>query len=251
MAIQMFRQWMTRLGLGLGPTTTPVAACATQVCCYGCQRSGIHRKNCPTCNVTDCGTSALSGFCALNVNPMVPRRSPTVSVSIFCVQESAIVDTVACYSVASAGLDKHLLTTGHLTQKVIVKATLADNDARENGPLPPTSVITHPAVPDGRSVWSAYQAHDSSDYIMQDAADALMDYEMESSSGYDSPIRIHLSTLHLRPVEGASLPEIEKERLNALLDQHVELFAKTGPPTPFAEHQIDTGDITPIASPPY
>jgi hypothetical protein len=86
---------------------------------------------------------------------------------------------------------------------------------------------------------------------MQDAADALMDYEMESSSGYDSPIRIHLATLHLRPVEGASLPEIEKERLNALLDQHVELFAKTGPPTPFAEHQIDTGDSTPIASPPY
>jgi hypothetical protein len=78
-----------------------------------------------------------------------------------------------------------------------------------------------------------------------------MDYEMESSSGYDSPIRIHLATLHLRPVEGASLSKIEKERLNALLDQHVELFAKTGPPTPFAENQIDTGDSTPIASPPY
>jgi hypothetical protein len=35
------------------------------------------------------------------------------------------------------------------------------------------------------------------------------------------------------------------------LDQHVELFAKTGPPIPFAEHRIDTGDSTPIASPPY
>jgi hypothetical protein len=232
MAIQMFQQWMTRLGLGLGPTTTPVAAGATQVCCYGCQRPGIHRKNCPTCNVTDSGTSALNGFCTLNVNPMVPRRSPTVSVSISGVQESAIVDTVACYSVASAGLDKHLLATGHPTQKVIVKATLTDNDDRENGPLPPTSVITHPAVPDGRSVWSAYQAQGSSDYIMQDAADAEMDYEMESSSGYDSPVRIHLAILHLHPVEGASLPEIEKERLNALPDQHVELFAKTGPPPP-------------------
>ncbi|KAJ3625335.1 hypothetical protein MTP99_018886 [Tenebrio molitor] len=81
MAIQMFQQWMTRLGLGLGPTTTSVAAGATQVCCYGCQRPGIHRKNCPTCNVTDSGTSALNGFCALNVNLMVPRQSPTVSVS--------------------------------------------------------------------------------------------------------------------------------------------------------------------------
>jgi hypothetical protein len=113
-----------------------------------------------------------------------------------------------------------------------VKATLTDNDARENGPLPPTSVITHPAVPDGRSVWSAYQGQRSSDYIMQDAADAQMDYEMESSSGYNSPIRIYLAILHLRPVERASLPEIEKERLNALPDQHVELFAKTGPPPP-------------------
>jgi hypothetical protein len=107
MAIQMFQQWMTRLGLGLGPTTTPGAAGATQVCCYGCQCPGIHRKNCPTCNVTDSGTSALNGFCSLNVNPRVPRRSPIVSVSISGVQESAIVDTVACYSVASAGLDKH------------------------------------------------------------------------------------------------------------------------------------------------
>jgi hypothetical protein len=126
---------------------------------------------------------------------------------------------------------------------------LVDNDARDY--QPPTSRITQPAIHDGRGVGNVYQAQGSSDYIMQDAADALMDYEMESSSGYDTPIRIHLAPLHLRPVERASLPEIEKERLNALLDQHVELFAKTGPPTPFAEHQIDTGDSTPIASPPY
>jgi hypothetical protein len=96
---------------------------------------------------------------------------------------------------------------------------LADNDARDY--QPPTSRITQPAIHDGRGVGNIYQAQASSDYIMQDAADALMDYEMESSSGYDSPIRIHLATLHLRAVEGASLPEIEKKRLNALLDQHV------------------------------
>jgi hypothetical protein len=112
---------------------------------------------------------------------MVPRRSPTVSVSISGVQESAIVDTVACYSVASAGLDKHslALATGHPTQKVIVKATRADNDARDY--QPPTSRITQPAIHDGRNVWSAYQAQGSSDYIMQDAAEAQMDYEMEST----------------------------------------------------------------------
>jgi hypothetical protein len=271
-------------------------------------------------------------------------------ISVADLQESAIIDTAACNSVASAGLYKHLLATGHPTQKVLVAITFADgntktflvptvraivkladheirttfvvlsesdstrtllgadfiedsklvlhlssrtygfnyapgswypfhpsttpgpgmdkidailqemkmpsliepfadNDARDY--QPPTSGITQPAIHDGRGVWNVYQAQGSSDYIMQDAADALMDYEMESSSGNDSPIRIHLATLHLRPVEGASLPEIEKELLNALLDQHVELFAKTGPPTPFAEHQIDTGDSTPIASPPY
>jgi hypothetical protein len=79
---------------------------------------------------------------------------------------------------------------------------LADNDARAY--QLPTSRITQPAIHDGRGVWNVYQAQGSSDYIMQDAADALMDYEMESSSGNDSPIRIHLATLHLRPVEGAS-----------------------------------------------
>jgi hypothetical protein len=71
------------------------------------------------------------------------------------------------------------LATGHPTQKVIVKATRADNDARDY--QPPTSRITQPAIHDGRNVWSAYQAQGSSDYIMQDAAEAQMDYEMEST----------------------------------------------------------------------
>jgi hypothetical protein len=330
------------------PRPSKTAAEKKQIHCYGCHRPGVYRDNCPTCSGPNSGVS--NEICALTVHPVVPRLSPTVLVSIADLQESAIIDTAACNSVASAGLYKHLLATGHPTQKVLVAITfadgntktllvptvraivkladheirttfvvlsksdstrtllgadfiedsklvldlssrkygfnyapgswypflpsttpgpgmdtidaifqemkmpsliepLADNDARDY--QSPTSGITQPAIHDGRGVWNVYQARGSSDYIMQDAADALMDYEMESSSGNDSPIRIHLATLHLRPVEGASLPEIEQERLNALLDQHVELFAKTGPPTPFAEHQIDTGDSTPIASPPY
>jgi hypothetical protein len=327
------------------PRPAKTAAEKKQIHCYGCHRPGVYRDNCPTCSGPNSGVS--NEICALTVHSVVPRLSPTVLVFIADLQESAIVDTAACNSVASADLYKHLLATGHPTQKVVVAVTFADGNAKtlyvqaivkladheirttfvvlfesdstrtllgadfiedsklvldlssrkygfnyapgswypflpsttpgpgmdkidailqemkmpslieplvDNGARDyqhPTSRITQPAIHDGRGVWNVYQAQGSSDYIMQDAADALMDYEMESSSGYDSPIRIHLATLHLRPVEGALLPEIEKERLNALLDQHVELFAKTGPPTPFAENQIDTGDSTPIFSPPY
>jgi hypothetical protein len=330
------------------PRPAKTAAEKKQIYCYGCHRPGVYRNNCPTCSGPNSGVS--NEICALTVHCVVPRLSPTVLVSIADLQESAIIDTAACNIVARADLYKHLLATGHPTQKLVVAVTFADentktlyvptvqaivkladheirttfvvlsesdstrtllgadfiedsklvldlssrkygfnyargswypflpsttpgpgmdkidaifqemqmpslieplvdNDARDY--QPPTSRITQPAIRNGRGVWNVYQAQGSSDYIMQDAADALMDYEMECSSGYDSPIRIHLATLHLRPVEGASLPEIEKERLNALLDQHVELFAKTEPPTPFAQYRIDTGGSTLIAPPPY
>jgi hypothetical protein len=302
--------------------------------CYRCQRPGVYQRNCPTCNDTTSSNGAPNVFRALNVNSLVPRLSPKVSVSIAGLEEPAVVDTAACNSVASARLYKHLLATGHTTKKVVVEVTFADGNtktlhvptvqatvnlagretstkflvlstrdstrtllgadfiedaklvldlseqkysfseapgswypflssdmgkaekttgtkplaaddgAREYGPSILTGVTTQPAVHDGRGARKVYHGHD-------DSREAVMDYEVELSSRCYSPIRTHLATLHLRPVEGASLPEVVKEQLNALLDDYVELFANTGPPTPLAEHRIDTGDSAPIASPSY
>jgi hypothetical protein len=52
-------------------------------------------------------------------------------------------------------------------------------------------------------------------HITQDATEAPMNYEVESSPGFYSPIRTHLATLHLRPVEEASLPQIAKVQLTS------------------------------------
>jgi hypothetical protein len=51
--------------------------------------------------------------------------------------------------------------------------------------------------------------------------------------------------------EAAMLTDDERSELDSLLELNADLFALTGPPTPHAEHQIDTGNHAPIAGPPY
>jgi hypothetical protein len=51
--------------------------------------------------------------------------------------------------------------------------------------------------------------------------------------------------------EAAMLTDDERSELDSLLELTADLFALTGPPTPHAEHQIDTGNHAPIAGPPY
>jgi hypothetical protein len=110
------------------PRPAKTAAEKKQIHCYGCHRPGVYRDNCPTCSGPNSGVS--NEICALTVHSVVPRLSPTVLVSIADLQESAIVDTAACNSVARADLYKHLLATGHPTQKVVVAITFADGNTR-------------------------------------------------------------------------------------------------------------------------
>jgi hypothetical protein len=51
--------------------------------------------------------------------------------------------------------------------------------------------------------------------------------------------------------EAAMLTDDERSELDSLLELNADLFALTGPATPHAEHQIDTGNHAPIAGPPY
>lgn len=62
---------------------------------------------------------------------------------------------------------------------------------------------------------------------------------------------ITAEAVHLRADEGNELQPEEQERLNYLLAQHKHLYEDQGPPTGYAEHRIDTGNHSPISSPPY
>lgn len=61
-----------------------------------------------------------------------------------------------------------------------------------------------------------------------------------------------LDVLNLRcDNEGHALEPWQMEAMNELLKKYPSLFAPTGPPTPYAEHLINTGNEPPISSPPY
>lgn len=60
-----------------------------------------------------------------------------------------------------------------------------------------------------------------------------------------------LSTLRLREDIGTSLSSPKKEQLASLFEDNKDIFTQGGEPTPFAIHQIDTGEARPIAVLPY
>lgn len=55
----------------------------------------------------------------------------------------------------------------------------------------------------------------------------------------------------LKPSDGLNLSENEKLQLDGALLKHIGVFNYSGDPTPFAIHQINTGNHEPIATPPY
>ncbi|KYB29879.1 hypothetical protein TcasGA2_TC034535 [Tribolium castaneum] len=119
-----------------GPPSAPnaiVPRVSTDIRCYGCQRPGVFRRNCPDCNPPTAPVSAPTtdptGFCAINTS-IQPRRRPTVNIEILGITGTALLDTAAGNSVASISLYQHLLRQGCTPRKEKVEATLADGGTR-------------------------------------------------------------------------------------------------------------------------
>lgn len=68
---------------------------------------------------------------------------------------------------------------------------------------------------------------------------------------YSYPV-MELAAIELRVQdEGLTLQPEERSALNQVLSEHSEVFNASGPPTPYAEHRINTGSHAPISQPPY
>ncbi|KAJ3645714.1 hypothetical protein Zmor_023353 [Zophobas morio] len=91
-------------------------------------------------------------------------------------------------------------------------------------------------------------------FMMQDAANAVQqewDRNLEGPYARLWRASMDIQDVTLRTDEGTKLSEAQVRGLNELLCQNMDLFSAHGPPTPFAEHRINTNNHPPISSPPY
>ncbi|KAG5883283.1 hypothetical protein JTB14_026860 [Gonioctena quinquepunctata] len=82
-----------------------------------------------------------------------------------------------------------------------------------------------------------------------DNPDLRYDFCSEDNSENDASINLLDSTS--RKDEAVQLDEIERTQLQAILEEHRDVFEENNVPTPFAEHCINLTSETPIAVPPY
>ncbi|KAJ3661318.1 hypothetical protein Zmor_006603 [Zophobas morio] len=112
-------------------TTTPAANTSSTLRCYGCQRPGFMRRNCPTCNPSTSADRPV-GFCSLNlVEPPTPRPRPAVAICAKGMWGTAFLDSGSRVSVASPGLSDHLRASGATFTKVPLTIVLADGHPQQ------------------------------------------------------------------------------------------------------------------------
>ncbi|KAG5860994.1 hypothetical protein JTB14_035656 [Gonioctena quinquepunctata] len=78
-----------------------------------------------------------------------------------------------------------------------------------------------------------------------------LQYDFYSEDNSENDASINLLDLTLRKDEAVQLDEIERTQLQAILEEHRDLFEENNVPTPFAEHCMNLTSETPIAVPPY
>jgi hypothetical protein len=127
------------------------------------------------------------------------------------------------------------------------KEELMDTD-NYGPPAPKRPVTTQP-----RGRWNIYLAPDSVEYMWADAVQATAELFLVPTHPEEqhASVPLEFATLHLRLHEGTGFLESERPACNDLLGKYSDLFENSGPPTPFAEHCIETGTSAPVSVPPY
>ncbi|KAJ8914309.1 hypothetical protein NQ315_011296 [Exocentrus adspersus] len=64
-------------------------------------------------------------------------------------------------------------------------------------------------------------------------------------------LELFTANIILKPEEATELDNQQREELNGVLLKYQDIFKEEGPPTPYAEHRIDTKEHPAIASAPY
>ena len=93
--------------------------------CYGCNRPGYIRMECPDCSKKPTEQEGEASFCAIEVAPK-PRERPTVKIEILGETGQAVLDTGARSSIGSHQLQELLSSKGVRFQKTRLNVTLAD-----------------------------------------------------------------------------------------------------------------------------
>lgn len=138
---------------------------AQALACYGCNRPGVMRRNCPTCNKTE-ETPKLT-FCAFQlsqVETMIPRPRASLCISILGEQGLAFFDTGAKTSIASHYLHQRLMAKGASFRKVAASYRYADGNLHHSevlittvnvkvkGRTIPTQFVVLPKSSDNRTL---------------------------------------------------------------------------------------------------
>lgn len=227
----------------------------TQIACYGCKRLGYIKSNCPSCSNA---TNSLD-FCSLDglVPTISPKPRPLLDISGLI--GTGIVDTAAKQSVASNTLYEALKRAGVQFVSSSTSIKLADGTVRDLDAM----VTTVNVMLQNRCIPTTFIGIDF-------LASAGLNLEIGQLSwiftdhpqvkyplSFDATTKSAVNTLEvlalnvLRPDEGTMLTSDQKELLSEVIAANQDIFALGGEPTPFAEHQIDTGTYSPTSVPLY
>lgn len=238
---------------------------SNQVTCYGCNRPGYIKSNCPTCS----NTAASVEFCALdNVEvPVYPQSRPILPINILGMNGQGLIDTAAKHSVASGSLYEALRKHNVPYTKTRSTIKLADGTVKEQevkllrvdvllgSRYIPTTFMTLPNADKTLLgidfLRSANLVLDIGQQNWSFADDILTKYPLVYEDDHKiSNIEV-LSVSILRSDEAIMLSSEEHKQLSDLLEANQDIFALGGEPTPYAEHYIDTKSHAPISVPPY
>ncbi|XP_037293574.1 uncharacterized protein LOC119189036 [Manduca sexta] len=243
----------------------------TQLHCYGCGQLGVVRSKCPKCKNVQSGNN--SEFQSVHVNEFKDAQ-PLVPVLIAGRQGIAMLDTGATHSIAGPMLHRIFVNAGVEFKRILLTFSLADGSQQIRTVHEYNTIVTLM----GRDVPTTFVVLPEAetrtllgrDFIRK--AKILLDLPQNKwsfsdctrrrypfATHYELPacdeptlMKMDVSKLMLREDEGTSLTEDQRTRLNELLINRADRFAKQGSPTDYALHRIkvDTRQ-EPIASPPY
>lgn len=252
----------------LSPVPSSSPSTSTLIC-YGCGQAGVIKTNCPKCN-PKIKTEKIENKDSISFQSLEQfgiRDRLRLSIEIFEVQGSAIVDSGAAISLASSSLFEVLSSKSCEFTKKSMKITLADGSVIDDFVLQ-TKVIVKIADRDVKTTFTYMPKSQSTTTLlgMDFLVDAKLtinyfdkkwkfdndkywrDFELSSQLPNVNISQIQCS---LRNEEGVGLSKIQKSDLNQFLNKFCDVFAEKGAATNFTEHIINTGDANPISVPPY
>ncbi|XP_073962869.1 uncharacterized protein [Choristoneura fumiferana] len=241
--------------------------------CYGCNRPGVVRSRCDTCNTNRPTTSSTADFQSLNTLESIDSSRPLVDVTIAGRKGVAILDTGASQSVASPALHKLLVNSGVEFTPTRRTVGLADGSNKVRDILTAQVSVT---IGDREALVDFLVFPDSQcrtllgrDFILnagiivnipqccfsfQNAPNQMFTFveSFQLTPYYSDLMQTDTNSLVLRGDEGHTLSSVERSELNRLICNSEERFATEGPATDFATHHIKVSeDQQPIACQPF